>query len=184
MAEMNISVDFRKIGVVQLDSTSVSDYEKEDPGRALGEDLVEFPVEEFSSRCAFQSVNLFISQDSVQAEVELVRDEMETLGKAKSDNPGVKHEIVVAEATLKAVGELLDDNIRLCLSGFEEVVLGEHTAFVVTVDLIQNRESKSLAGCSLLERNANQTAVYATLDAVNRVLGVLKSRSTIEYNIK
>jgi hypothetical protein len=109
---------------------------------------------------------------------------METLGKAKSDNPGVRHEIVVAEATLKAVGELLDDDIRLCLSGFEEVVLGEHAAFVVTVDLVRNRERKILAGCSLLEHNANQTAVYATLDAVNRVLGVLKSRSTIEYNIK
>ena len=184
IAEMKISVDFRKIGVVQLESTPVSDDEREGPARPFGEDLAEFPVEEFASRCAFQSVNLFISQDSVQAEVELVRDEMETLGKAKSDNPSVDHEIVVAEATLKAVGELLDEDIRLCLSGFEEVVLGGDIAFVVRVDLVQNRERKSLIGCSLLTRNANQTAVYATLDAVNRVLGVLKSRSSIEYNIK
>jgi hypothetical protein len=183
-AEMQISVDFRKIGVVLFESTSVSDQEIENPASPFGEDIAEFPVEEFSSRFAFQSVNLFISQDSVQAEVELIREEMETLGKAKSDNPGINHAIVVAEATLKAVGEVLDDDIRLCLSEVVEVALGEKTAIVVKVDLVRNRERKSLAGCSLLMGNVNQTAVYATLDAVNRVLGVLKFRSTIEYNIR
>ena len=183
-AEMQITVDFRKIGVVLLESASVSDTDGEAVHGPLEEELAEFPVEEFSSRYAFHSVNLFISEDSVQAEVELTRDGIETFGKAKSDNPGASHIAVIAEATLRAVGELLDEDIRLWLSGVEEIVLGDNIAFVVQVDLVQRRESKSLVGCSLLMGNPNQTAVYATLDAVNRVVGVLKSRSTIEYNIK
>jgi hypothetical protein len=186
MAEMAMAVDYKKIGVVLLESNDAADRDKHDATRPPQSDdtVAEFPIEEFPSRFAFQSVNLFISQESVQAEVELVRDGIETFGSAKSENLSVNHLRVVAEATLKAVVELLDENIRLCLSEVEEIVLGDDTAIVVKVDLVRNRESKSLAGCSLFSGNANQTAVFATLDAVNRVLGVLKSGSSIEYKIK
>jgi hypothetical protein len=181
-AEMGIAVDYKKIGVVLFEPTP--GHQQPDAAYPPQETLAEFPVEEFASRFAFQSVNLFISQDSVQAEVELVRDGVETFGSAKSENLSINHLRVVAEATLKAVAELLDENIRLCLSEVAEVVLGDNTAVVVKVDLVRNREHKSLAGCSLFAGNTNQTAVFATLDAMNRVLGVLKSGSAIEYKIQ
>jgi hypothetical protein len=181
--EMGISVDYKKIGVVLFESSTASDRAASDAS-PTSDDVLEFPLEEFPSRFAFQSVNLFISEDSVQAEVELVRDGVETLGTARSDNPAVTHLRVVAEATLRAIGELLDEKTRLCLSDVVEIVLGEDTAVVVKVDLVRNRDSKSLAGCSLFSGNGNQTAVYATLDAVNRVIGVLKSVTAIEYKIQ
>lgn len=185
-AEMGIAVDYKKIGVVLLESNTAADRDAHDITRPQdgGETIAEFPVEEFSSRFAFQSVNLFISQDSVQAEVELIRDGVETFGTARSENLNINHLRIVAEATLKAVGELLDDKIRLCLSEVVELALGDDTAVVVKVDLVRHRESKGLAGCALFSGNANQTAVFATLDAINRVLGVLKSSSTVEYKIK
>jgi len=183
-AEMGIKVDYKKIGVVLFETSTTEDTTSQAPNGPSEEGVVEFPVEEFPSRFAFHSVNLFISQQSVQAEVELTREGLETFGTAMSDNPNASHLAVVCEATLKAVGELLDESIRLCLSEIAEVVLGEDTAFVVKVDVVRNRERKSLAGCSLLSGNANQTAVFATLDAINRVLGVLKSGSVVEYKIQ
>jgi hypothetical protein len=183
-AEMGIKVDYKKIGVVLFETSPTADTTGQTSNGPSEEGVVEFPVEEFSSRFAFHSVNLFISQQSVQAEVELTRDGLETFGTAMSNNPSASHLAVVCEATLKAVAESLDESIRLCLSEIAEVVLGEDTAFVVKVDLVRNRERKSLAGCSLLSGNANQTAVFATLDAINRVLGVLKSGSVIEYKIQ
>lgn len=186
MAEMGIAVDYKKIGVVLLESSTAAERKERGITRAAGaeEPILELPVEEYPSRFAFQSVNLFISQESVHAEVELSRDGVETFGSATSDNLSVSHIRVVAEATLKAVGELLDENIRLCLSEVAEVMLGEDSAVVVKVDLLRNRERKSLAGCSLYSGSANQTTVFAALDAVNRVLGVLKSKDTVEYRIE
>jgi hypothetical protein len=66
----------------------------------------------------------------------------------------------------------------------QEIVLGGVPAVVVKVDLARHREIKSLAGCALFCGNINQTVVFATLDAVNRVLGKLASGKSLEYRIK
>ncbi len=184
-AMLGINIDHRKIGVVVFDSDEGETAYSEEGGNPVKEDeIVEFPVEEFPSRLGFQSVNLFISQESIQAEVELVRDGLEVLGNATSENLSVSPIRVVAEATLKAAGELLEESARFCLAEVQEIRLGETIAVVVKVDLLRHRDIKSLAGCSLFSANINQTAVFATLDAVNRVLGKLGVRKSVEYRIK
>lgn len=184
-AELGVSVDYKKIGVVVFEAEHATGPPPAHEAPAVeDEPIMEFPIEEFPSRFAFQSVNLFISHNSIQAEVELVRDGVETLGSARSDNVGASPFRVVAEATLSAVMELLDESIRLCLADVAEVLLGDETAVVVKVDLLQNRDGQSLAGCSLYSGDTNQTVVFATLAAVNRVLGVLKSKDSIEYKIR
>ena len=184
-AMAGIQVDHRKIGVVVFDSDE--DGPLPDGGATkepTEQEIVEFPVEEFPSRFEFRSVNLFISPHSVQAEVELSRDDMEVFGGAKNSNMSLSPMWTVAEATLKAVGELLADDLNLCLAEVREIPLGENTAILVRVEILRNRERKSLAGCSLFSGNTNQTVVFATLDAVNRVLGKLNPRKSIEYRIK
>jgi hypothetical protein len=183
-AELGIHVDYKKIGVVIFDSKEHLNSEDETFVRGEEQTISEFPIEEHPARFAFKSVNLFISQDSVHAEVELVRQGLEVFGSATSANPASSPLRVIAEATLKAVGELLDDSIRLCLCDVVEVPLAESTALVVKVDLLQNRVATSLAGCCLFSGNVNQTVVFTTLDAVNRVFGKLKTRSSIEYKIE
>jgi hypothetical protein len=185
-AEMEMQVDHKKINVVLLESSNLADRESNDATRPLDSDeaISRFPLEEYASRYVFQSVNVFQSQDGVQAEVELVRDGVETFGAMRSDNLAVPHIRIVAEATLTAIKELLDDDIRLCLSDVVEIKVGGEEAIVVKVDLMRNRDAKSLAGCSLYSGNTNQTTVFATLDAVNRILGVLRSRDSVEYRIK
>jgi hypothetical protein len=184
-AELGIEVDHRKIGVVVI-TAGLAD---EDAGRPRGKEsaadqVVEFPVEEIASRFEFRSVSLFVSRDGLQAEVELARDGMDVLGKAATDNPNTPPARVVAEAAVRAVGDLLEEPARLCLAEVREVALGDAPAVVVKVDLVRNRDVKSLAGCSLLSGNVNQTVVFAALDAINRVVGKLPFRKSIEYRIK
>jgi len=178
-AMAGVQVDHRKIGVVVFDSDGAD--ESTEPQE---EEIVEFPVEEFPSRFEFLSVNLFTSPHSVQAEVELTRDGLEVFGSAQNTNMSFSPMWTVAEATLKAVGELLDEQLNLCLADVQEVPLGEGIAVLVKVDILRKRDRQSLAGCSLFSGNANQTVVFATLDAINRVLGKLNPRKSIEYRIK
>jgi hypothetical protein len=185
MAVLGMKVDHRKIGVVFIDGEKPDAASPEDRGRAADEEkAVEFPVEEFASRFEFRSVNLFISHESIQAEVELARDKLEVMGNAETPNINLSPLRVVAEATLKAIGQLYDETTRFCLADVQEITMGKDNAVVVTVDVMRSRDVKSLVGCSLFSGNINQTVVFATLDAVNRVLGKLTSRKSLEYRIK
>ena len=185
-AELGISVDYKKIGVVVVDASSPRQIPIADSAPAATREgvVAEFPVEEYSSRFEYQSVNVFMSQDSVQAEVELRRDGVETFGTAKSENPRASHMHVVAEATLKAVLELLDAKIRLWLADVAEIALGDEVAVVARVTMLKGRDRQDLAGCALYSGNTNQTVVFATLDAVNRVVGALKPKRSVQYEIE
>lgn len=186
MKDLNVPVEYKKINVVVFEGSTSADRELENATRpAIDENgVARFPLEEYTSRYAFQSVNVFQSQDGIQAEVELARDGVETFGTSRCSNPSVPQHRVVAEATLNAIAELLDDPIRLCLSDVIEIEIGGEQAVVAKVDVVRNRETKTLAGCSLYARNSNQTTVFATLDAVNRILGVLGYKDAVEYRIK
>jgi hypothetical protein len=206
-AEMGLDVDHRIIGVVMFDSAppiapevpepkiptiqpEPTPLEPETPPavrdeRAMAEEPVaEFPLEEYGARFAFHSVNLFFSQDETRAEVELSLESETVFGSARIEGPSRPPFHLIAEATLLAVSEFLDGSTKLCLGGVRRVALDDTLAIVVIVDLVEGRDRKSLAGASLITDNENQTVVFATLDAVNRVLGKLEFKNTIEYKIK
>ena len=144
----------------------------------------EFPILEHASRFAFLSVNVVSSREGLRAEVELVREAVSAFGASSSENIAVPAWVVVAEATLRAVSEFLDGDTRLCLIGVVKAPLGDNAAMLVRVDVVSSRCTKSLAGCALVDGNENQSVVFATLDAVNRVTGKLDFRTSIEYKIQ
>jgi len=144
----------------------------------------EFPILEFASRFAFVSVNVVSSREGIRAEVELTRESLNAFGAASSDNIAVPAWSVVAEATLRAVSEYLDDANRLCLIGVVKAPMGDDDAMLVRVDVVSSRCTKSLAGCALVGGHENQSVVFATLDAVNRVTGKLDFKTSIEYKIQ
>lgn len=188
-AEMGIDVDHRRIGVVVVESDDTAQPSgptiEPKPVRVTpGDAVVEFPLEEYASRFAFHSVNLFISPRSVRAEVELSRESVTAFGSVQSDRPSQSSLEVVAEATLKAVSEYLDETVRLCLVGLRRVRIDDVDTIVVVVDRISDRDRKCLVGASVEIGNENQTVVFATLDAVNRILGKLDFKSAVEYKIK
>jgi hypothetical protein len=184
-AELGIQVDHKKIGVVLFEQTEDNREEHVKPAPVeVDESIEEFPVEEFPPRFIFQSVNLFISESSVKAEVELTRDGMEAFGNSQREQGSTSNRRVIAEATLKAVAEFLDETVKLCLCDVLQVPLGEKTVVVVRADLIRGRDRKNLAGCCIVSNDEAQAVVFATLDAVNRVVGKLQPKSSIEYRIQ
>jgi hypothetical protein len=183
-AELGIEVDYKKIGVVMFDpSDEVLGKPPDSPHDQHGP-IEEFPVLEQPARFVFRSVNLFISDYHVKAEVELTRNDIEAFGSATSSRGAPNQWDVIAEATLKAVSEFLDESIKLCLVDVLQVSLGGQKAMLVGVDLVRSRDRRSLAGCSILSSDEAQTVVYATLDAVNRVVGRLQPKGSIEYKIQ
>jgi hypothetical protein len=144
----------------------------------------EFPILEFEGRFAFVSVNVVSSREGLRAEVELTRESLNAFGAAASGNIALPVWSVVAEATLRAVSEFLDDEVRLCLIGVVKAPLGDDEAMLVRVDVVTSRWTKSLAGCALVGGHDNQSVVFATLDAVNRVSGKLEFKTSIEYKIQ
>jgi hypothetical protein len=188
-AAMGVDVDHRKIGVVVVESDETArppepTIEPRPVRVTAGDAVVEFPLEEYASRFVFHSVNLFISQRSVRAEVELSRESVTAFGSAQNDRPIRSSFEVVAEATLRAISEYLDETLRLCLVGLRRVSVDDVDMIVVIVDRVSGRDRKCLVGASVVTGNENQTVVFATLDAVNRVLGKLDFKSAVEYKIK
>ncbi len=183
-AELGIDLDHKKIGVVMFDPSEETHPEQHPHPLDHEEPIEEFPIVEHPARFVFRSVNLFISESNVKAEVELTRNDTETFGSAASSRGASNQWEVIAEATLKAISEFLDESIRLCLVDVLQVQLGDQKAMLVGVDLVQSRDRKSLAGCSVVSSDEAQTVVYATLDAVNRVVGKLQPKGSIEYKIQ
>ncbi|HEU4363860.1 MAG TPA: hypothetical protein VFT13_00185 [Candidatus Krumholzibacteria bacterium] len=175
-AGMNLDIDYKKIGVVLLDGES--------EGAAEEPAVEEFPIIEHASRFAFSRVNVVSSREGTRAEVELTRDGVLAFGGSQSDNPVAGALVVVADATLRAVSEFLDEPTRLCLGGVLKVPLGGREAIVVSVDIVGARHTKSLVGCALVSGDEHRTIVFATLDAVNRLVGKLEFKSSVEYKIK
>jgi len=175
-AGLNLDVDYKKIGVVMVEDAP-------DPPSPTPP-LEEFPILEHASRFAFSRVNVVSSREGLRAEVELTRDSMHVFGSSQSDNPATTVWSVVADATLRAVSESLDEPTRLCLGGVLKMPLGGGEAVVVRVDVVGTRHSKSLAGCALVSGDDNQSVVFATLDAVNRLIGKLEFKTSVEYKIK
>ena len=183
-AELGIDVDHKKIGVVMFDPSEEIHTEQPSPPLHQEEPIEEFPIVEHPARFVFRSVNLFISESNVKAEVELTRNDIEAFGSANSARGASNQWEVIAEATLKAVSEFLDESIRLCLVDVLQVPLNGQKAMIVGVDMVRNRDRKNLAGCSIVSSDEAQTVVYATLDAVNRVVGKLQPKGSIEYKIQ
>lgn len=179
-AGMDLDVDYKKIGVVMVEAPDPAAGDAPEPA---GDELEEFPILEHASRFAFSRINVVSSREGVRAEVELTRDTTDVFGSSQSENPAVNIWTVVADATLRAVSEFLDEPTRLCLGGVLKVPLGGDEAFLVKVDVVGARYSKSLAGCALASGDENQSVVFATLDAVNRLVGKLDFKSSIEYKI-
>jgi len=175
-AGLDIDVDYRKIGVVVVDN--------EAPAPDDDEAVVEFPILEHTPRFAFVTVSVATSRDGIRAEVELSRDNASSFGASQTDNVTLAPWMAAAEATLRAVSEFLDGSTRLCLSGGQKMPLGGADVIVVRVDVITTRYTKNLVGCALANGNDGQSAVFATLDAVNRVIGKLDFKSSIEYKIQ
>ena len=142
------------------------------------------PSRESGNRVRFVSANLFVSGLKTTAQVELSWQGMTRLGSATGASARDQAHRLLSSATLNALVPYLGEDVTLAPHEVEFVRLGRQEVVVVTVKLLGQRSEKTLVGSCTVEQDVAQSVVYATLAAVNRVLGGLRSREPVEYELR
>jgi hypothetical protein len=184
-AEYQVDVDYRKISVAQRRDL---ESEASAAARETGPTVLTLPAslveeEPLATRLRFEGVSVAIDPSSCVVRVELSLDGREAVGEVQGGSSGRQIPLLVAEATLDALGKFVDPGCTLSLADLKRVPLEDDEAVVVMVKLFKDRSEKTLTGSALVAQSLQQSVVYATLDALNRVLGRLQFREPIEYEV-
>ena len=142
------------------------------------------PEEASTQRIRFGSVNLYVASGRAQAQVELGWKGVTRLGTATGTATREGANGLIAMATLGAVQEFLEDGQAFSLQDIDLVRIGKQEVVVVSVSLLAHRSEKTLVGCCTVEQDTQQAVVLATLAALNRVLGGLRTREPTEYVLR
>ncbi len=185
----NRAVDHRVISVAFADPAAANGTTPRENGhaRVLPGD---WPAAESSNghgdegRIRFGSVNLFVAGTRAQAEVELRWKGIQRMGSAAGWSTRDGAHRLVTQATLAAVQQYLSDDVALGIDDVNMLHVGRKDVVVVALTLLAHRQEKSLVGCCAVEQDAQQAVVLATLSALNRVVGGLKTREAVEYVLK
>ena len=142
------------------------------------------PAGEEARRVRFGSVNLYMDGARAQAQVELRWKGVLRMGSASGWCSREGASRLVAAATLAALQEFLDDDVALGVEAVDVVRIGGHEVAIVGLALLTHRQEKILTGCCTVGRDLPQAVVLATLSALNRVIGGLRTREPIEYVLR
>ena len=171
-------IDHRVVGVVRVqprpDSSPRPAPLPPEPERAA----------EDQSRIRFGSVNLYLDGARAQAQVELRWKSILRMGNASGWCSREGAQRLVAAATVAALQEFLDGDVALGVEEVEVVRMGGHEVVIVGLALLTHRQEKILTGCCTVGRDLPQAVVLATLSALNRVVGGLKTKEPIEYILR
>jgi len=135
-------------------------------------------------RVRFESANAYVSGPRVQVQVELRWKGLARVGSATGLTTRAAADDLVAAATVAAIQEFLEEDIGLGRASVADLRLGRHEVKIVAVPLVAHRMEKTLVGSCTVEQDAQQAVVLATLAALNRVLGGLRTREPIEYVLR
>jgi hypothetical protein len=136
------------------------------------------------SRVRFVSANLFVSGLRTQAQVEIEWRGVTRLGSATGVSARANAERLVAQATLQALQPFLGETRALALEDVTIVQMARQEVVVASVKLLEARRERSLTGSCTVEQDVPQSVVYATLSALNRILGVLSAAEPTEYELR
>jgi hypothetical protein len=160
---------------------SEREHAEEKHRRQLGEPRA---MDSGPGRVRFGTANLFVSGLRTQAQVELVWQGVTRVGNATGASARDNAYRLLSSATLNALLPYLGEEVTLAPHEVEIVRLGRQEIVVVTVKLLAQRAERTLVGSCTVEQDVAQSVVYATLAAVNRVLGGLRSREPEEYELR
>jgi len=135
-------------------------------------------------RVRFESANLYVNGPRVTAQVELRWKGLARVGTASGLTSREAADELVAAAAVAAIQEYLEDDIGLGRASVADLRLGRHDVKIVAVPLVAHRLEKTLVGSCTVEQDAQQAVVLATLAALNRVLGGLRTREPIEFVLR
>jgi hypothetical protein len=191
-----VNIDHRKIGVAALDapaalfdsrqSPGVSDRSSPRPDETAGfaPELAVLSLEQDEERVRLTAVHSTTREGAFTVEVELAYGAYEGMpGRASGPaQEPVGCATLVARATLESVRNLLQPGYETQLRELKIVELTGGPAVVVCVDFGQGRRLQRLVGACLQFGSLYDTAVYATLDAINRPLGRARFRELAQFD--
>lgn len=124
-------------------------------------------------RPAINRMHLVSSGLDVTATVTLSSGDRLLAGEARgtASQSGVQR--AVANATLRAVEELLDDAVRFELDHLEVTTVGSDRTVLVSLTMVSARGSERLTGAAHVREDVRQAVIRSTLDALNRRLETL-----------
>lgn len=137
-----------------------------------------------AERIRFGSVNLYVAGPRTQAQVELKWRGLPRMGSASGWSTRANVHRLVAQATVAALQEFLAEEVALGAQDVEFLKLGRGRCVVVSLSLLAGRQEKLLVGTCAVEQDVQQAVVFATLDAVNRVVAGLRPLEPTEYIVR
>jgi hypothetical protein len=153
ITQFGVNVDHRKISVVQLKS--------------------EF--DSLERRLQIIGIKSTTTKNFMVVEVELEVKEQVFSGKHEGVASDGNRLRIASMATLNAVSKAVPDKIVLALEDVSKCSIAGRQAIVVVVNCLSGFRGELFTGCALLQSDDIETAVKATMDAVNRKLGLLSS---------
>jgi hypothetical protein len=190
-----IDLDHRKIGVAALDAPAALFDSRQSPGvpgpspthpdvSSPAAELAVLSIERDEERIRLSAVHSTTRDGAFTVEVELAYGPYEGVpGRAAGPaQEPVGCATLVARATLEAVRNLLQTGYEAQLRELQIVDLTGSPAVVACVDFGEGRRLQRLVGACLQLGSLYDTAVYATLDAINRPLGRARFRQVAAFD--
>lgn len=179
-AEYQIDLDYRRISVAQK---TTQGGPAEEP-RVLTLPASRVREEPPNVRLRLRELSTTMSDNVRTVRIELSMGKTDVVGEAFGT--ATKHNMprLVSEATLQAVERFLDDGYQLSLMGIDIQRFSGEEIVLVAVKFLQERGEKALTGTCVVNHDMEQSIVYATLDALNRILGRLEYREPVEFELR
>ena len=126
------------------------------------------PVQRAGERPAISRMHLVSSGLEVTATVTLAAGGRSVVGESRGSASPVGVQRAVANATLRAVEQLLDGSARFELDHLEISQLGSERTVLAGISLLSVHGAERLTGAAAVREDVRQAVIRATLDALNR----------------
>lgn len=162
MARFGIPIDHRKISIAQLGC---------DP--LLGTEIEAERPSEVRPRIVAIDASVTGVRASASVTIEIAGREL--IGMAAGPASKTGRARFVALATLDAMGQYVSEDLSFALEDVTIVQLGGEKVAVSCVSLVSGHGEQSFSGSALVRQSEKDSIVRATLDAINRRIGLLKT---------
>lgn len=163
--QFGLGVDADRVQVVEDAVLDRPNPEQSDP--------VTVPEQRLHARPSIARMHLVSSGLDVTASVTLSSGDRIAIGEARgaASQSGVHR--AVATATVRAVEELADGQVRFELDHIEVAPMGTERTVLVSLTMLTGKGTERLTGAAGVREDVRQAVIRATLDALNRRLEML-----------
>lgn len=128
-----------------------------------------------AARPSIARMHLVSSGLDVTASVTLSSGDRTAVGEARGAASQTGVHRAVAAATLRAVEQLVDGQVRFELDHLEITPMGNERTVLVSLALLTSKGTERLTGAAGVREDVRQAVIRATLDALNRRLEMILS---------